>query len=126
MKTETVDNETNQVINRLMAIFNVDKDAALSPLIGVAKQSISTWRQRNSTPFELCVKIAKEKNINLNWLLTGEGEMYLKNYTHSIQETPPAYSVNVINDLSHMTFADLISLVNSLKNRIDNLEHSHS
>jgi len=88
-------NQTKQVISRLMEIYKVNSDVALSAFIGVSSQSISTWRQRDSTPFELCLKIATEKNIDLNWLLKGQGSMY-RNET---REVSPSYQTKSIHDL---------------------------
>jgi len=86
-------NETKQILNRLMTVFNVDTDSSLSAIIKIPARTISTWRTRNSTPYELCLSVAKEKNLNLNWLLTGEGEMYKTPPTNAVQEIPPSYQV---------------------------------
>jgi len=87
------DNETKQILNRLMVVFNVSTDSALSTFINTPARTISTWRTRNTPPYDLCVSIAKEKNLNLNWLLMNEGEMRKTQLTNALQETPPNYEV---------------------------------
>lgn len=69
-------NEANQIIDRLLEVHNLSSDSTLALSLNINKQSISNWRNRNSIPFELCMSIAKEKDIDLNWLLKGEGGMY--------------------------------------------------
>lgn len=85
------DNEAKQILNRLMVVFNVSTDSALSVLINTPARTISTWRTRNTPPYDLCISVAKEKNLNLNWLLTGEGEIYKVPTTNQVQEVPPSY-----------------------------------
>jgi transcriptional regulator with XRE-family HTH domain len=53
-------------------VFNLNDFAALAAALGVTAQDISNWRRRNSPPYKHCVKVAKEKGVDLNWLLTGE------------------------------------------------------
>lgn len=67
--------ETEKILERMRIVFNCQSDSELSKAIDTPKQTISTWKQRDSTPYSLCVHIAKDKNISLDWLLTGEGEM---------------------------------------------------
>lgn len=49
-------------------------DAALSRALRVGKSTPATWKSRGNIPFESIIGFAKEKNINIHWLLTGEGE----------------------------------------------------
>lgn len=72
-------NYTNQVLDRLKIALDLrpnTKDAELADKLGISKSTLSTWRQRDSTPYELCVKVSKEYQVDLTWLLTGEGNMY--------------------------------------------------
>ncbi|MDD5227323.1 MAG: helix-turn-helix transcriptional regulator [Methylococcales bacterium] len=63
------------VITRLKQLLNVKTDLELAEILGVSKPTISAWRQRNSVPHTICIQIAQEKNVSLDWLLTGEGTM---------------------------------------------------
>ncbi|MBK8638049.1 MAG: helix-turn-helix domain containing protein [Chromatiaceae bacterium] len=64
------------VLDRLRQILGVKNDTDLAEALGKAKNTISTWRARNTKPFEICEQIADQRGISLDWLLTGEGEMY--------------------------------------------------
>jgi hypothetical protein len=63
------------VIVRLKQILNEKSDQKLGDYLGIPKSTISNWRQRDSVPYSICVQVAQEKNVSLDWLLTGEGTM---------------------------------------------------
>ena len=74
-----------QVIDKLKEVFSVKSDRALAKAMGVAPTTVNSWRQRQSIPYAECVRIAVEKKLDLNWLLTGEGSM------DRVQEEPAEY-----------------------------------
>lgn len=61
------------LVERLKAYFQVDTDYALAEKLGVKANTISTWKNRDTIDYPLI--LAKCDNVNLNWLLSGEGEM---------------------------------------------------
>jgi transcriptional regulator with XRE-family HTH domain len=88
-------NEANQIISRLKEVFKTNTNAALAAQLGVNHQDIRNWRNRNSPPFEICIKVSNELNVDLNWLLKGQGSMY-RNET---REVSPSYQTKSIHDL---------------------------
>ncbi|HCO8543019.1 TPA: helix-turn-helix domain-containing protein [Escherichia coli] len=66
--------DINAVLLRLMSLFNVDNDSELARMLNVNRQTLASWRKRNSVPYSICINIAEEKGISLDWLLTGKGE----------------------------------------------------
>lgn len=73
MQEKTSHNAIFFIIERLKAYFQIVTDIELSKILEVKPNTISTWRNRNTIDWELI--FAKCDNINLNWLLTGEGPM---------------------------------------------------
>lgn len=67
--------DTDKILERMREVFGVHYDNELAKCLDVPKTTLSNWKQRNSTPYPLCVQVAKEKGVSLDWLLTGEGEM---------------------------------------------------
>jgi len=63
------------VLERLQTLLGVDNDSKLALALGVNRQTLGSWRTRDSVPYELCVSIAMERGVSLDWLLTGDGEM---------------------------------------------------
>lgn len=64
------------VLDRLQLALDAKNDSQLSEVAGVNRQTMGNWRSRNSVPYSLCVNVAEEKGLSLDWLLRGEGSMY--------------------------------------------------
>ncbi|EHZ8371919.1 MULTISPECIES: helix-turn-helix transcriptional regulator [Enterobacteriaceae] len=62
------------VLLRLMSLFNVDSDSELARALNVNRQTLASWRKRDSVPYSICINIAEERGLSLDWLLTGKGE----------------------------------------------------
>lgn len=62
------------VLLRLMSLFNVDNDSELARALNVNRQTLASWRKRDSVPYSICINLAEERGISLDWLLTGKGE----------------------------------------------------
>jgi hypothetical protein len=65
----------NAVIDRMQDALRLSSDSQLCRELKISRSTLGTWRQRDSVPYALCVNIAEEKNISLDWLLTGVGSM---------------------------------------------------
>lgn len=65
----------SDVLNRLMVVFKVNNDSELARSLGVNRQTLASWRKRDSIPYSLCVSIAEQRDVSLDWLLGGTGEM---------------------------------------------------
>ncbi|WP_122299120.1 helix-turn-helix domain-containing protein [Pseudomonas syringae] len=63
------------VLERLMTVFSVDSDSELARKLGVNRQTLGSWRSRQSIPYALCVSVSETEGTSLDWLLTGEGTM---------------------------------------------------
>jgi transcriptional regulator with XRE-family HTH domain len=69
--------DADAIIVRMRQVYGVKYDTELATELGLSKAAPSNWRQRNSPPYELCVEIARNKGISLDWLIFGVGEMRL-------------------------------------------------
>lgn len=63
------------VLERLMTVFAVDSDSELARKLDVNRQTLGSWRSRQSIPYALCVNVSEAEGVSLDWLLTGEGAM---------------------------------------------------
>ncbi|WP_339439337.1 helix-turn-helix domain-containing protein [Pseudomonas sp. EA_15y_Pfl1_P104] len=63
------------VLERLMTVFAVDSDSELARKLEVNRQTLGSWRSRQSIPYALCVNVSEAEGVSLDWLLTGEGAM---------------------------------------------------
>lgn len=55
-----------------MALVGAKNDHQLAKACGVAQTTISTWRQREKIPYELCVRVAIEHEASVDWIIFGK------------------------------------------------------
>lgn len=77
-------NSSEIIIARLKEVFSVTSDSSLCDKLSVSPQTLSSWKSRNKIPYANCVEISIQKNVSLDWLLTGRGEMYLSTSTKAV------------------------------------------
>lgn len=73
------------MLEALISHFTNGNKAQFSKLLGVSPQTISAWIARNTFDSELIY--AKCRHINPSWLLTGKGDMLVKNDVQQNVET---------------------------------------
>ena len=65
-----------QVIGRIKKALNISNDCELADMIGMKHTTFNSRKKANSIPYDAFIQLASTKNLDLNWLITGEGEMY--------------------------------------------------
>jgi len=75
------------VLERLMTVFAVDSDSELARKLDVNRQTLGSWRSRQSIPYALCVNVSEAEGVSLDWLLKGEGAMLRGTSTASAAST---------------------------------------
>ncbi|MCD6099670.1 MAG: helix-turn-helix transcriptional regulator [Candidatus Marinimicrobia bacterium] len=98
-----------EILKRLKQLKGLKTDTELAQYLGVKQNTISSWKRRRTIPYNLFISKCEEEKINLNWLLTGQGEMFMKpaklEFKHMTTEeilkqfpqAIPAHPVPVIN-----------------------------
>jgi len=67
--------------------------------LGVGRNNVYTWETNKNMPLsETLLRIYKEYGVNINWLLSGEGEPYLKRLKY-----PPDIETRIIKMESRIT-----------------------
>ncbi len=81
-------------IDRLLSVIKElteDNKKKFAEMLGVRAVHIDHWVNRGSLPSAEHLKNFQQKlNLNINWLLTGEGPRYLEPEEKLIIATPPA------------------------------------
>ena len=65
--------DKSHILNQIKSHLNIKTDSDFAQFLGVSQPTVSSWRKRNTLDHELI--IAKCKDFNIEWLITGEGEM---------------------------------------------------
>ena len=69
----------------------------LASILNVKQNTLSNWeRGENEMDYEAMQTLSKTFNVNLNWLLTGEGEMFIKR-EHKI----PTEKASIVPELAN-------------------------
>lgn len=61
----------DEILKRIAELYGVGTDIDLAKKLGVASQTISTWRNRNKVPYDKVVELAAEKGVSLDFLIFG-------------------------------------------------------
>jgi hypothetical protein len=69
--------DLDELIQRMRLVHGSKNDTELTAALGISRSATSNWRNRNSPPYEICVDLAREKGVSLDWLIFGVGDMRL-------------------------------------------------
>lgn len=77
---------TNEVLDRLQDVFELKNDADLARFLEVNPSTVATWRRSKSMKFDRIFGFAEQ--VNLHWLLTGEGSVLPPGATRRSDSAP--------------------------------------
>lgn len=69
--TNYIDNTL--ILNKISTYYNFKNDSEFSHFLGITPQVLSNWRRRNTINYQIVSTKCLE--IDMNWVVTGEGEM---------------------------------------------------
>ncbi len=70
-----------EIVERMRWGNHLKNDSALARKLGVTPQAMSNYKKRGSIPPSLVIKLSRLTGLSVDWLLTGEGKMYLDGVT---------------------------------------------
>lgn len=111
------------ILVRLAKVLAVNTDTELAKALGTTSSTVSSWKARESVPYAKCVEIARQFNISLDWLLTGDGTMLKGGVAEPMLEqplTPRQQAVlGLFNALSDEKQREILSALEDKKRMID-------
>lgn len=66
----------SDLIERMRWAGKLKNDSAVARSLGVTPQALSNYKKRGEMPTDLVLKFAGIYGLSVDWLITGEGEMY--------------------------------------------------
>ena len=65
-----------EIIDRMRWAGKLKNDSAVARALGVTPQALSNYKKRGEMPTDLVLKFAGIYSLSVDWLISGEGEMY--------------------------------------------------
>jgi transcriptional regulator with XRE-family HTH domain len=84
--------EVVEILKRVKQAKNIKTDADLAKFLHVKQNTLSMWKSRNKMPYKLLITMCEKENINLSWLFTGRGEMFIQ--PDRVREEKPIYTAS--------------------------------
>jgi len=69
----------SEIFNRICEALEVTKAAEVADKLGITEGSVSQWKKTGKIALKTYVRISELSNTSVHWLLTGEGEKFVKN-----------------------------------------------
>lgn len=94
-------NNIDKILVRLYSALKISKDKEFCDKYDIKANTVSSWKKRNSVPYELIQEISQNENISFDWILSGKGSMYLKEdsiaQNNSVMISGNTNNSNIIN-----------------------------
>lgn len=74
------------IINRIKSAYHFKNDAELANFLGIAPNTLTNWKSRNSIDYDLI--FTKCVDLNYDWLITGRGHIH-----RQIEENKPLSNI---------------------------------
>lgn len=66
----------SEIIERMRWAGKLKNDSAVARVLGVTPQALSNYKKRGEMPTDLVLRFANIYGLSVDWLITGDGEMY--------------------------------------------------
>ncbi|MBI5560110.1 MAG: helix-turn-helix domain-containing protein [Deltaproteobacteria bacterium] len=68
----------SEVIERMRRAGNLKNDSKVARALGITPQALSNYKKRERVPSDLILKFSAIYGVSVDWLLTGEGGVYME------------------------------------------------
>lgn len=99
-----------KIIQRLYEKLGIIKDSEFCKKFNITPSTVSSWRNRNSIPYEKIIEITQNANLSLDYVLNGKEikEYETKNHKKEILEILENSSNKEIECFYHLIKAEII------------------
>ncbi|RXK14235.1 hypothetical protein CP965_01955 [Halarcobacter mediterraneus] len=92
----------DDILSRLYELLGVTKDTEFCNRYNVKANTLSTWKKRNTIPYELIVEISQNENFSLDYILKGQTQKNIVNYKEELLKTIDSLNNNEIKYLYYI------------------------
>lgn len=120
------------ILHRMKDLTGARTDAELSKALGISPQTLSSWKIRESIPYALCMELAQEQGVSLDWLLLGDGQQNRTSTASLPSELPSTWETDLLEQLRALSALDLQAIratiedklrISQLERRLEELTH---
>ena len=79
----------SDIIERMRWAGKLKNDSAVARVLGVTPQALSNYKKRGEMPTDLVLRFANIYGLSVDWLISGEGEMYRPGKGGRPRKSPP-------------------------------------
>ncbi|XOB60695.1 helix-turn-helix domain-containing protein [Campylobacterota bacterium DY0563] len=94
--------EIEKILERMYEKLGISKDSEFCKKFNIKQSTVSSWKNRNSIPYEIIVKISQNANFSLDYVLKGKEKNNI-NYKEEIIKSLEKLSENDIKSIYHFT-----------------------
>lgn len=105
-------NRAEEILSRIYDFMGLRKDSDFCKKFDIKPNTLSTWKKRNTIPYELIEKISQNENISLDFLFFGENKE-----EKAIKPTQNNYQIEVLNVKASAGFGienELVEVVDTI------------
>jgi len=87
------------ILGRLSLYYDVSNNRRLSEKMNINYNTINTWIKRDTIPYDKLRYIVQKESMSFDWLLTGKGEMLLKeeNTSQPPESSSNSYAIDMLS-----------------------------
>ncbi|MDR2897488.1 MAG: helix-turn-helix domain-containing protein [Spirochaetaceae bacterium] len=95
--------------------------ASFARSLGIPRSTIVGWEEGKAVAISVLPKLHEQFGVSMNWFLTGEGDMFVRD-SDNTEQTYPSPIVGAIEDLIEKTMELKIAKFENLESRLKRIE----
>lgn len=108
------------ILKRMSDVSGITTNKELAEALGISYNTLNTWIKRDSIPIEMINEFVQKKQLSYNWLLIGQGNIFLDQIPKNI-----SFLVNKSYELNSGALTENLArfiLENSTKQKLKNYD----
>ncbi|MFV3324847.1 helix-turn-helix domain-containing protein [Pseudomonas sp. NY15372] len=106
------------ILSRLKLISGCTTDIELARALGISPQTLSSWKVRGRVPYSLCVALAEQQGLSLDWLLLGDGPQARISPAPQADTSMPTWEADLLVQLRELSDLDLQTIRATVQDKL--------